>query len=434
MAATPLTWGCDKRGSIMDRRVVVTGLGAVTPVGKQVDEIFANLMAGHSGVKETTRFDTSRNPVKTSGEVTGFDPSEHGISPRDLRVLDRFQQYALAASDAALIDSGIDLPRNEIVSRKKSEQRFERIGAAIGMAFSSTEPLQDQFVRLAEKGTRGVSPRLFNMCLPNAGTSLLSVRHGLCGPLVTVSGASASGSDSIIAAYDKIRHGRAEVMLAGGAESPVTDIIVSGFAQNHTGSQAGACRPFDEERDGTVLGEGAAILVLEEREHALSRGARIYGELLGYGLRGDAFDMSDIPPSDAPGMTACLTEALTDAGVAAQEVGYVNVHGTATKSNDPAEVTAIRKVFGEHAGQLRVSGIKGATGHMLGASGALEAMVALLASHRDEVPPTWGLRVPSADCELNHVIGTGISAPVDVAISTSVGMGGNNSALVFRGA
>lgn len=418
----------------MDRRVVVTGLGAVIALGDDVEQIFARLMAGESGVRTTTRFDTSRCPVKSSGEINDFDPTRHGISRRDVRTLDRYQQYALAASDAALTDAGLDLPRNEIVSRRKSPHRFERYGAAIGVAFSSTEVLQEQFVRLAADGTRGVSPRLFNMTLPNAATSLLSVRHGLCGPLVTVSGASASGHDSIIAAYDKIRHGRAEVMVAGGAESPITDIIVSGFAQNHTGSRSGACRPFDRDRDGTILGEGAAVLVLEEREHALARKARCYGEMLGYGQRGDAFDMSDIPPSDAPGMTACLQEALADAGVTPERVAYVNVHGTATKANDPAEVTALRKVFGSCIDQLRVSGIKGATGHMLGGSAALEVMVALLASTHDQIPPTHGLRVPALDCDLNHVIGRGVAAPVDVAISTSVGMGGNNSAIALRGA
>ncbi|MFG2881450.1 beta-ketoacyl-[acyl-carrier-protein] synthase family protein [Streptomyces sp. NPDC048297] len=415
------------------RRVVITGLGAITPLALTVDENFAALITGRSGVAPTTRFNTDRCPVKTSGEISAFDPAAYGISPRDQRVLDRYQHYVLAAADAALNDAGLDVPRNEIVSRKKSPARFERFGAAIGMAFSSTEVLQGQFKRLEEAGTRAVSPRLFNQTLPNAGTSLLSVRHGLCGPLVTVSGASASGAESLIAAYEKIRFGRAEVMVAGGAESPVTEIIVSGFAQNHTGSRAGACRPFDRDRDGTVLGEGAAVMVLEEREHALRRKARIYGEILGYGQRGDAFDMSDIPPGDAPGMTACLVEALEDSGVRADEIGYVNVHGTATKTNDPAEATALRKVFGPHVDNMPVSGVKGATGHMLGASGAFEAMVALLASCRDQVPPSVGLRVPDPECELTHVIGEGINAPVSAAISTSVGMGGNNSAIVFRG-
>jgi 3-oxoacyl-[acyl-carrier-protein] synthase II len=275
---------------------------------------------------------------------------------------------------------------------------------------------------------------LFNTTLLNAATSLLSVRHGLCGPLITVSSASAAGTDSIIAAFDKIRHGRAEVMLAGGAESPVTELVVSGFAQNHTGSRSGACRPFDTDRDGTVLGEGAVVLVLEERDHALARKARIYGELLGYGLRGEAFDMSDIPPADAPGLTACLQEVLADSGLTPPQVDYVNVHGTATKSNDPAEATALRKVFGPHTDRVFVSGVKGATGHMLGASGAFEAMVALLACCHDQVPPTWGLRQPAAVCDLRHVIGKGTGAPISVAISTSVGMGGNNSAVAFVGA
>lgn len=416
-----------------DKRVVVTGLGAVTPLGTDIETIFSRLMDGRTGVVPTTRFDTSRCPVKTAGEIKGFDAADHGMSPRDVRVLDRYQQYVLAASDTALTDARLDLPRNEIVARATSPHRFERYGAAIGVAFSSTEVLQDQFLRLAQRGTRGVSPRLFNMALPNAATSLLSVRHGLCGPLVTVSGASASGADSVIAAYDKIRHGRAEVMLAGGAESPITDIIVSGFAQNHTGAHSGTCRPFDQDRDGTVLGEGAAVLVLEEREHALARGATWHGEIIGYGQRGDAYDMSDIPPGDAPGMTACLLEALADAGVSPAQAGYVNVHGTATRANDPAEVTALRKVFGTHIDQLHVSGIKGATGHMLGASGALETMVALLACRDDRVPPTWGLRVPSPDCDVHHVIGRGVSTPVDVALSTSVGMGGNNCAIAVRG-
>jgi 3-oxoacyl-(acyl-carrier-protein) synthase len=416
--------------AIGDRRVVITGAGAVTPLGNEIPTIQSALMAGATGVRATTRFDPSRIPVKTSGEVIDYDPAGHGISGRDTRTLDRYQQYALGASDAALTAAKLDLPRNEIVARKKLPERYQRYGAAIGVAFSSTEVLAEQFKILETRGARGVSPRLFNQTLPNSATALLSVRHGLCGPLMTVSGASASGSDSIIAAYSLIRHGRAEVMLAGGAESPVTEIIVAGFAQNHTGSVTGACRPFDRHRDGTVLGEGAVVLVLEEYGHAQARNAPILGEILGFGLRGDAYDMSDIPPADAPGMTACLLEAIDDAEISPDEVGYINVHGTATKSNDPAEATAIRKVFGPHTDELFVSGVKGATGHMLGASGAFETLVALQAVTSGEVPPTWGLREPDPACELHHVIGTGVTAPIRVAISTSVGMGGNNSAIV----
>lgn len=418
---------------MIERRVVVTGVGAINPLGDEVGAIFDSLMAGESGVKPTTRFDTSRCPVKTAGQINDFDPEKYGISNRDARTLDRYQHYVLAAAQAAIEDAKLDLPPKEVVSRKKSLVRFERFGAAIGVAFSSTEVLAEEFKAMWREGTKAVTPRLFNKTLPNAATSLLSVRYGLCGPLVTVSGASASGSDSIIAAYEKIRYGRAEVMLAGGAESPVTEIIVSGFAQNHTGSTEGVCRPFDVRRDGTLLGEGATVLVLEEYDHALARGARMYGEILGYGLRGDAYDMSDIPPADAPGMTACLNEALADANIGTDEVDYVNVHGTATKSNDPAEATALRAVFGADVDRIAVSGVKGATGHMLGASGAFELLTALLASHRDQVPPTYGLEQPDPDFVLNHVMGKGIELPVRTAISTSVGMGGNNSAIVVRG-
>lgn len=414
----------------MRRRVVVTGLGAITPVGTTVDAMFATLLRGGSGVRRTTRFDTSRCPVKASAEIDGFVAADHGLAPRDIRILDRYQQYVLAAAEQAVVDAELDLPSNDIVSRRRSELRHEAYGAAVGVAFSSTEVLQQQFEELKAKGARGVSPRLFNQTMPNTCTSLLSIRFGLCGPLVTVSSASASGADSVIAAYEKVRSGRAEVMLAGGAESPVTELIVAGFARNHTGSAQGACRPFDVARDGTVLGEGAAVMVLESEAHARARGARAHGEILGYGLRADAFDMSDIPPVDAVGMTACLVEALADAGVQPDEVGYVNVHGTATKRNDPAEARALRKVLGSHTDDVLVSGIKGATGHMLGGSGGLEIMVALLASCRGQVPPTHGLVEPDEECDLHHVLHAGVEAEVPVAISTSVGLGGNNSAVV----
>ncbi|MFI7104265.1 beta-ketoacyl-[acyl-carrier-protein] synthase family protein [Streptomyces sp. NPDC050161] len=417
-----------------DRRVVITGIGAITPVGLTAPDTFTGLTAGRSGVVDTTRFDPTHCPIKRSGEVSGFEPSAYGISPRDLRTLDRYQQYVIAAAQEALADAELDIPPREITSRKKNGRTFDRYGAAVGVAFSSTEVLGRQLRVLEGKGARHITPRLFNQTLPNAATSVLSVRFGLRGPLVTVSGASASGHDSIIAAYDRVRHGRAEIMLAGGAESAITEIIVAGFAANHTGSTQGACRPFDVDRDGTVLGEGAGILVLEAAEHAARRGARIHGEMLGYGQRGDAYDMSDIPPDDAPGMRASLEEALADAELRPEDVGYVNVHGTGTKSNDPAETVALRKTFGEHIEELRVSGIKGATGHMLGGSGAVEVIVALLASRNDQVPPTHGLVTPAPECDLNHVVGQGDSHAVPAAVSTSVGMGGNNSAIAVRGA
>lgn len=415
------------------RRVVITGIGVVTPIGINVNDFFNNLMDGQTGVHDITRFDTSRCPVKTAAEIQDFDLTPYSLPSRDVRVLDRYQQYALAAADMAIRDAHLELPRQEIRGTKKSAQQFDRFGAAIGVAFSSTEVLEKQFKQMWDKGTKGVSPHLFNMALPNAATSVVSIRFALTGPLITVSGASASGTESIIAAYEKIKYNRADVMLAGGAESPVTEIIVSGFSQNQTGSKAGVCRPFDVHRDGTILGEGASIFVLEEMSHAQARNARIYGEILGYGMHADAYDMTDIPPIEAPGMTACLIDAIHDAKIYIDDVGYINVHGTATKMNDIAEVSAIKKVFGSHTRNLQVSGIKGSIGHMLGAAGGVELVAALLASCFDQVPPTYGLLEPDPLCDLTHVIGKGIAHPVNVAISTSVGMGGNNSAIVVKG-
>ncbi|GAA4035744.1 beta-ketoacyl-ACP synthase II [Allokutzneria multivorans] len=418
------------------RRVVVTGIGVVSSLGSTVEDFFTNLCDGRSGVGELTRFDTSRCPIKRAAELTDFDPAEHGISERDIRVTARFQWLAIAASQAAASDAGLDLPRNEVHSdTTRSPKKLDRFGVAIGVAYSNAEILQRQYKLLEQGGSRSISARLCNLTLPNSPTSAVSIRHGLTGPLVTVSGASASGAESLIAAYDKIKYGRAELMLTGGAESAVNEITIAAFAQNRTGSRIGVCRPFDDKRDGTILGEGAGVVVLEELEHARARGARIYGEVLGYGLRGDAYDMSDIRPDEAPGMRACLEEVLLDAGVSTAEVGYINVHGTGTKMNDPAEAFAIRKVFGsDPATSPMVSGTKGATGHMLGGTGGVEFITALLASNRDVVPPTYGLENPDPRCaDLNHVIGKAIPASVPTAITTSVGMGGNNSAIMVRG-
>jgi 3-oxoacyl-[acyl-carrier-protein] synthase II len=414
-------------------RVVVTGMGVVSPLGHDYDQAFKRLMSGDSGVGPITTFDTSSCPVRTAGEVRDLVPADFDVSRRDLRILDRFQQFAVVAAEQAVRDAGLDLPRYEVSRPTPGRSRIEEIGTSIGVACSSLAVLERQVDVLRSTGTAGVSPRLFNMILPNVATSAVAIRFGLAGPPLCASTASASGADAIIAAFDQVRHGRAVAMLAGGAESAVTELVVSGFCQNWTGSRAGACRPFDINRDGTVCGEGAGVVVLENYDHAVARGARIHGEVLGYGLRSDAYDMSDIPPVDARGMIAALTEALRDSSVLPDEVDYINVHGTATRKNDQAETNAITAVFGADTPRVFVSGIKGATGHMLGGSGAVEFIVTLLAARLGQIPPSHGLLDPDPACALRHVIGTGTHAPVRVAVTSAVGMGGNNCVIAVRG-
>ena len=416
------------------RRVVITGLGVVTPLGHSMPRFFRRLVAGETGVGPITRFDPAGGPLSTAAEVRDFDPAAFGITPREARILAPYQQYALAAAEQAVLDAGLDWPRQAIRGGERLPAPRARYGAAIGTAYPSTEILAAQFAQLQARGARGVTPHLFNMTLPNAATSVVSIRFALGGPLVTVSGATAAGAESLIAAYERIRYGRAEVMVAGGAEAGVTALVAAGFAQNQTGARSGICRPFDARRDGTVLGEGAAVCVLEEQAHAQARGARSYGEILGYGLRADGYDMTDIPLATAPGLTASLTEALADAGIAPAAVAYINAHGTGTRINDVAETNAIKRVFGAHARRLAVSSIKGSIGHLLGAAGSIELVAAVLASCWDIVPPTYGYAAPDPDCDLDYVPGHSRPMPVDIAISTSVGMGGGNAAIVVRGA
>ncbi|HUS14264.1 MAG TPA: beta-ketoacyl-[acyl-carrier-protein] synthase family protein [Chloroflexia bacterium] len=422
------------RSAPPDRRVVITGLGAITPLGDRATAFFTRLAAGATGMGPPTHWDAATGPLPAAAEVRDFDPAAYGLSPRELRILAPGPQFALAAAEMAVQDAGLDLPRQDVRGGARAGTRWDRYGVAIGAAFPGTDLLATQLTQLAARGPRGVSPHLFNMTLPNAATSVVSIRYALGGPLVTVSGATAAGAESVIAAYDKIRSGRADLMLAGGAEAGVTAIIAAGFAQNRTGARSGHCRPFDRRRDGTLLGEGAAVFVLEDRAHALARGARSYGEILGYGQRADGYDLTDIPEATAPGLTACLREALADAGLAPAAVQYVNAHGTGTAMNDRAELQALRQVFGPHAASLYVSSIKGSVGHALGAAGAIELLATLLASCYNRVPPTYGLVDPEEPRVVRHVMGQAVAAAVDVAVSISVGMGGGNAAIVVRGA
>ncbi len=416
----------------MRRRVVVTGIGVVTPLGDHPDPVMRHLMEGSTAIGKATRFDTTGLRTDAAAELPSFEPADYAISARDTFVLDVWQQYVVAAAESAVRDAELPLARNEISAKDRSEPSHPRYGASVGIAYLSGAFLAQQLYRLRDKGPRSVSPRLLPSSIPNGATSAVSIRYGLRGPLITVSSASAAGADCVIAAYDRIRQGRADIMLAGGGEAGVNLPTVVALAQLGTMSPTGACRPFDQDRDGMVIGEGAAILVLEEYDHARRRGARIHGEILGYGQRGDAYDLGELPAA-APSHIDCLHEALDDAGIEPSDVGYVNVHGTGTVSNDRAEAHAVRSVFGSGPNAPYVSSVKGSTGHMGGGSGAFEIITAMLASSRSEVPPTAGLTTPADDCALRHVIGTGVSATVPHAVSASNGLGGNCSAVVVRG-
>ncbi len=415
----------------MNRRVVITGIGVLTPLGDEPSMVMDRLMDGHSGIGPITRFDTTGFPPYTAAQLTEFDPPRYSVGPRDVHVLDIWQQYAVAAAELAVHDAGLDLPRNDISSPSGPMQRNPRYGASLGSAHISGEFLREQIHVLRDSGLRAVSPRLLTSSLANGATSAVSIRYGLCGPLVTVSGSSAAGTDCVIAGYDKIVLDRADVMLVGGAEAGVSALTVAGLSRLGSMSPTGACRPFDRGRDGMVIGEGAAVLVLEEYEHARGRGARIHGELLGYGQRGDAHHLSQIP-AEAPSQIDCFHEALHDAGIQPAQVGYVNLHGTGTLANDSAEAYALRAVFGTGPDSPLVSSLKGATGHMGGGSGPFELIVSLLACARGQAPPTAGLTEPAEDCAMRHVIGKGTDAGIGYAMSISNGLGGNSAAIVVR--
>lgn len=414
------------------RRVVVTGVGVVTPLGNEVERVFHRLIQGESAVAPIRRFDTAAYPLNHAAEIQSVDPAAFGISGRELHYLDGIQVFALVAAEMAVRDSGLDLPRQSIRGNSRPIEGRNRMGTAIGVSNTSYEPTREALQKIEAHNIRQVSPHTLNQSRPCSCAALVSIRYGLRGPMLSQNAASATGALNLTAAFDAIRMGRADVMIAGGADSGVNPLATAIFSQNQSGSRSGRCRPFDRHRDGVVLSEGAALVILEDADHAQARGARIYGEILGYGLRSDALDMSVIP-LEAPGLILSIREALEDARLAPGDVSYINPHGTGTQRNDAAEAAAIRTVFGDGPDQPWVSGTKGQLGHMLAGSGAMEFVVALLASRYDQVPPTGGLEEVDPECALRHVLGRGIAAPVRHAMSLSVGMGGMNSAIIVRG-
>ena len=407
------------------RRVVVTGLGIVSPLGTGLEKNWAGLIEGRSGVRDITLFDASSSVTRIAGEVPDFNPDAF-VDPRELRRLDRFLQFALAGAQLALQDSGPEL----------SSELAERTGVYVGSGIGGLQSIEDAHGVLLERGPRKVSPFVLPRLLINLAPGTISIRYGLKGPTLSHVSACATGTHSIGEAFRAIRYGIADVMVAGGSEAAVTPLAIAGFnalraLSRRNDAAAAASRPFDRDRDGFVLAEGAGIVVLEALETARKRGATIYCEVIGYGLTSDAHHVTQ-PASGGEGAARCMRMALAEAGVNPPDVEYINAHGTSTSINDVAETVAIKSVFGEGAHSLWVSSIKSMMGHLLGAAGGVEAVATALTLYHGVVPPTINYETPDPDCDLDYVPNVARARKVNMALSNSFGFGGMNASLLFR--
>ena len=409
----------------MKRRVVVTGLGALSPLGLDTRSLWDGLMAGRSGVGPITRFDPEGYPVSFAAEVKGFEPDQW-IDPKEAKKHDRFIQFALVASEMALADAKLEI----------SEDIADDTAVYIGSGIGGLESVCDAVGRLNERGPRRVSPFVIPKILVNMGAGHVSIAVGATGPNLSHVSACATGSHSIGEAFRLIQYGDAKVAIAGGAEASVVPLSVAGFGRMRALSQRNdapqqASRPFDADRDGFVIGEGAGVVILEDYDFAKARGARIYCEIKGYGANSDAYHMT-APSPDGRGATRCIQRALDNASWNPDEVDYINAHGTSTPFNDAAETGAIKRVFGDHAYKLSVSSTKSMTGHLLGAAGGLEAVISVLAIHEGAVPPTINLDTPDPDCDLDYIPHTARDQKVRRVLSNAFGFGGTNACLAFE--
>ena len=407
------------------KRVVVTGLGALTPVGIGVEKSWDSLVKGESGIGLVTRFDASEFPSRVAGEVKGFEPEDY-LDKKDVKKMDTFIQYAIAAGKMAMDDSGLEI----------SESNAERVGVMVGAGMGGLPAIERYHEAYLKGGPKKISPFFIPMTIINLAAGHISIMSGAKGPNSSVVTACATGTHAIGDAYKIIQRGEADAMIAGSSESVMCALAFGGFGAAKALSKRNddpqrASRPFDSERDGFVMGEGAGILVLEEMEHAKKRNARIYGEVLGYGMSGDAFHMTS-PAPGGEGAARCMKHALKDADLSLESVEYINAHGTSTPAGDIGETMAIRTVFGAHADKLAVSSTKSMTGHLLGAAGAVEAVFSLLALDRGVLPPTINLDNPDPDCDLDYVPNVARSANIEVAMSNSFGFGGTNASLIFK--
>lgn len=407
------------------RRVVVTGLGAVSPVGLSAQESWNSVKAGRSGIGPIDTYDVSAYPTRIAGLVRGFDIEQY-MSPKEARKCDPFIHYGIAASDEALKDAALDLQSADL----------DRIGVHVGSGIGGIGNIEKNHQVLLDKGVRRVSPFFVPSSIINMISGNISIRHGLTGPNLATVTACTTATHCIGLSARLIAHGDADVMIAGGAEAGSSPLGMAGFCAARALSQrndapAAASRPWDQDRDGFVLGDGAGVLVLEEYEHAKARGAKIYAELTGFGMSGDAYHITS-PLEDGRGAYKCMENALRDADLGIEDVQYINAHGTSTQAGDVAESKAIRRTFGAHADSLAVSSTKSMTGHLLGAAGGLEAVLCLLAMRDGVIPPTINLDQPGEGCDLDYVPNTAREAKLDVVLSNSFGFGGTNGTLIFQ--
>lgn len=407
------------------KRVVVTGVGAITPIGNTPLEYWSGLVSGRNGIGEITLFDASCHDCRIAGEVKNFDPQAY-MDRKEAKRMDRFAQFGVSAAKQALADAQLVI----------NDLNAEQIGVMIGSGIGGLKVMEEQQTVYLNRGPDRCSPFMVPMMIANMASGLTAIQIGAKGPNSCPVTACAAGSNAIGDAFRLVQNGYAQAMICGGAEAAITPLSMAGFAackalSLRNDDPTHASRPFDKDRDGFVMGEGSGILVLEELQHALSRGARIYAEIVGYGMTCDAHHITSPPPGHE-GAARAMRMALKDAGISPEMVSYINAHGTSTPANDSAESTAVKTVFGEHAYKLAVSSTKSMTGHLLGGSGGIEGVAAALSIANDQIPPTINHLQASADCDLDYVPNVSRKQKVEVALSNSFGFGGHNVALVFK--
>ncbi|MEL6157933.1 MAG: beta-ketoacyl-ACP synthase II [Cyanobacteria bacterium J06623_5] len=407
------------------KRVVITGMGAITPIGNTLETYWQGLMNGANGIGKISAFDASQHGSQIAGEVKGFDPLDY-MERKDIKRSARFAHFAIAGSKQALTDAKLEI----------TDLNAEQIGVMIGTGIGGIQVMEDQQEIYLSRGPSRCSPFMIPMMIANMAAGLTAIHTGAKGPNSCSVTACAAGSNAIGDAFRLVQGGYAQAMICGGTESAVTPLTFAGFSSMRAMSTRNddpehASRPFDKDRDGFVLGEGCGILILEELEHALSRGARIYAEMVGYGMSCDAYHMTGIAPG-GEGAVRAIRLALKDGGLSPEDVSYINAHGTSTPVNDPNETAAIKTVLGEHAHKITVSSTKSMTGHLLGGSGGIEGVAAVMAVANDRVPPTINLENPDPACDLDYVANHSREQPVNVVLSNSFGFGGHNVTLAFK--